>query len=131
MQDTHDRKRKRGQLVNKLTEGLHTPPKVCSNIENITGSLTFNVPSKSEPDKKYTVQLVPNNTNGIELICSCRDQYGPQFKNFYCYHINAAVISLFDKSVNTMYELSINNCTTQDISTVAQKLAALLSISGE
>jgi hypothetical protein len=127
MQDTHERKRKRHEIVNKITEGLHAPPKVCTNIETIAGYLIFKVPSKSIPDKNYTVKMTTTATNKIELVCSCRNQYPPQFQNFYCYHINAAIISLFDKSVSTMHELSLNNSTVEDISIITKKFESLLS----
>lgn len=131
MQDTNERKRKRCEIVNKITEGLHAPPKVCARIETLEGRFMFKVPSKSIPNKTYTVQMTPSGTEKLELSCSCRDEYSPQFRNFYCYHINAAIISLFDKSVSTMHELSLNNSTVKDISVITEKLESLLLTSAK
>jgi hypothetical protein len=122
----NERKRKRSEIVNKITEGLHAPPKVCNRIEATEGYLIFTVPSKTTLNKNYIVKMVTTNSNKIELSCSCRDQYAPQFQEINCYHINAAIISLFDKSVNTMCELSLNNSTIEDISVIAKKLDTLL-----
>lgn len=128
MQDTNDRKRKRGELINKLTGGVKSPPKICSKIETITGSFTFKVPSNTYPDKTYIVKIASRNSDGLELSCSCRDQYNKVYQNFYCNHINAAIINLFNKSVNSMCELSLNNSVINQINDITQKLEEHLSI---
>jgi hypothetical protein len=131
MQDTNYRKRKRGELVNKLTEGLKSPPKICNKIETITGSFTFQVPSTSKPDIFYIVKIVPHNSNGLELSCSCRDPYNKLVQKIYCQHICAAIINLFNKSVNSMCELSLNNCIIDQLNDVTQKLEEHLSVTKE